>query len=405
MGFLRIYLALCVLSAHSSEIFLWGKHRGHEAVQIFFIISGFYMAMVYGKYKNKSEFYFSRFLRIFIPYWTICMGIIVVSFLLGINYGIWGELEPYVDYSQRNGIAGILITLVTNITIFGQDVVMFLSHDFGESLSFTAHFENSSSPLWKYLIIPPAWSVAIELAFYLCIPVLLKLRTRTLSIIVCVSLLSRVAFYEILGLKGDPWVFRFFPFELALFLFGILSFRISNKRKDFFTSLANRIPRETAFNYIIQSTLLLFVFWLCSRFTRLDIPYIEANYLKLLSYFVWAAILPFLFSITRNSKMDRFIGELSYPIYLVHLFVISAVSIALQYASEIDLSESVGFVSAIISIVLSMCLVWLVIYPLDGVRYQLAKRLASRAKRLNLLGFGNKAHGTNPGPNQHINKI
>lgn len=39
-------------------------------------------------------------------------------------------------------------------------------------------------------------------------------------------------------------------------------------------------------------------------------------------YFSMIIWLPFLFSATRGFKFDRYIGELSYPVYLVHLLII-----------------------------------------------------------------------------------
>src|SRR6185503_16357418 len=38
-------------------------------------------------------------------------------------------------------------------------------------------------------------------------------------------------------------------------------------------------------------------------------------------FVAWA--LPLAFQLTRTSRVDRYLGELSYPIYLVHLLVIS----------------------------------------------------------------------------------
>src|SRR5690242_478511 len=108
MGILRLYLSLCVVADHSGSIFPWSIHDGSEAVQIFFIISGFYMAMVYRKYASVYEFYISRFLRIFIPYWFVLAMIIVVRLISGFGYGAWAELSPYVhDALQHNGLFGV----------------------------------------------------------------------------------------------------------------------------------------------------------------------------------------------------------------------------------------------------------------------------------------------------------
>lgn len=40
-------------------------------------------------------------------------------------------------------------------------------------------------------------------------------------------------------------------------------------------------------------------------------------------YLAFLAALPFAFHETRNSAIDRWIGELSYPVYLTHLMVLA----------------------------------------------------------------------------------
>ena len=45
-GFLRLLLAIAVVLVHSSGIFGIGLLGGVEAVEIFFMISGFYMVLV-----------------------------------------------------------------------------------------------------------------------------------------------------------------------------------------------------------------------------------------------------------------------------------------------------------------------------------------------------------------------
>jgi peptidoglycan/LPS O-acetylase OafA/YrhL len=380
MGIFRLYLALCVAVSHAGEKFPLGPHRGHEAVQIFFMISGFYMAMVYGKYSSNKEFFFSRFIRIFVPYWTICLGIVVVSLAMGVTYGIWVALDTYMDAAKQNETAGVILVTLSNFTIFGQDLVMFLSHDLGKSLSFTSDYSTSANPLWRYLVIPQTWSVSIELMFYLCIPWLLKRSSKTLIYIISLSVLARICVYLFTDFPPDPWRFRFFPFELALFIGGILSFRFFNQHSEFFSSFGDRWAAKSIGGYLRQTAILLFLFWLSSCFTRLGLKvFSTASYLELISYFFMAAAIPFLFSLSKSNKVDRFIGELSYPVYLVHVFVISAMVVILPYLGNLNQFKYGLFTSsAIVSVALSICVLLLVINPLDKVRYQLSKRWSKK---------------------------
>ena len=76
----------------------------------------------------------------------------------------------------------------------------------------------------EYLLVSPIWSVSLELVFYIFAPFLIKRTTRTLSFVIVVLLFAR-AVIHLLGVNEDPWTYRFFPFELPIFLLGILLFR------------------------------------------------------------------------------------------------------------------------------------------------------------------------------------
>ena len=84
---------------------------------------------------------------------------------------------------------------------------------------------NSEIPIYSGLIIPQAWTLGLELSFYLIAPFILK-RLNLIIILLIISILTRIYLYYIgLGLQ-DPWSYRFFPTELAFFLFGSLSHQI-----------------------------------------------------------------------------------------------------------------------------------------------------------------------------------
>src|ERR1700690_151384 len=123
MGLLRIYLALCVVAAHSGVNLLpWPMLSSVEAVQIFFLISGFYMSLISTKYKSAFEFYTSRFLRIFFPYYVILVFALLVMTITGYISGNWLNLTPYLTYSPlKNGLVGVAVTALTNLTVFFQD--------------------------------------------------------------------------------------------------------------------------------------------------------------------------------------------------------------------------------------------------------------------------------------------
>ncbi|ABW29256.1 hypothetical protein AM1_4278 [Acaryochloris marina MBIC11017] len=104
--------------------------------------------------------------------------------MTGIFFDKWGELQPYIEYSSnKNGVLGVLFVTLSNMIVAFQDMVLFLTHDAGQSFQFTTNFTDSQQPLYKYLIIPQGWSISLELIFYLLAPFLVKMRTMRLAVI------------------------------------------------------------------------------------------------------------------------------------------------------------------------------------------------------------------------------
>ncbi|MDH6355821.1 peptidoglycan/LPS O-acetylase OafA/YrhL [Dysgonomonas sp. PH5-45] len=83
MGIIRLLLAISVVINHSTAIFGCRLVGGAVAVQAFYIISGFYMAMILTeKYVGKGSyklFISNRFLRLYPIYWAILLVVILYS--------------------------------------------------------------------------------------------------------------------------------------------------------------------------------------------------------------------------------------------------------------------------------------------------------------------------------------
>ena len=92
MGLLRLFLALSVIAGHaSSTVFSFQGVGALYAVNFFFIISGFYMAMILnGKYEDKTsiQFYKSRVFRLFPTYYCSTPDI---GFPTATGCGIFGR--------------------------------------------------------------------------------------------------------------------------------------------------------------------------------------------------------------------------------------------------------------------------------------------------------------------------
>jgi peptidoglycan/LPS O-acetylase OafA/YrhL len=369
MGLLRLYLAVCVVADHAGPLGPWVVHNGHEAVEIFFMISGFYMSLISPKYHSIRQFYVSRFLRIFVPYWVTLAIVLVVSIGTGVLIGNWLELTPYLSQPfQKNGPLGVVFATIVNLTVFFQDWIMFLKHDFGSPLMFTSDFRENVHPLFTYLLIPQAWTVSIELFFYLLFPFMNKLKSHTLVFILLGSLLARIFTYEVLKLNSDPWDYRFFPFEIAFFVMGMLIFRAYS----FLTPSPSRHVVKNPVVYFLISAMLILLFIAAKLASDILAQSLGVNYARLLFYLLWAGMIPLLFHFFKTSKIDRFLGELSYPIYLIHIIIILLIKIGLD---SFHLSMTLlGPVSAVVTVMAAVVFYVLIVKRLEETRSQLVAR-------------------------------
>lgn len=373
MGILRFYLALCIVAAHSNNFFPWQNHNGMQAVQIFYLISGFYMAHITSCYNSSIEFYISRLIRIYIPYYFVLLIVIIISLSSGYILNFWGQLIPFRSQIGSNGFTGIALSTISNLTIFFQDWILFFKDEGSEGLLFTTNFLNSKAPLYQYLMIPQAWSVGVELTFYLFVPILNKRSSSALIIVLVTSLILRVFTYEQLNLNNDPWNYRFFPFELSIFIIGMLSNRVYQ-----FASRSNFILNFTKINKIIK-----FAFGYLSLFTiiffsvklrPLLIKYIGLQYVDLTLYVIWGLFIPVIFYVFKFNKIDRYIGDLSYPVYLLHFMVI-VYTTEIFNKSGLDINN-LGATSSLITVILAILLHQYVLFPIDKKRHEIASSIA-----------------------------
>lgn len=89
MGLIRLILAFAIVSNHYQNHQLFDFLYASVAVKSFYIISGFYMALILNNnsYVNKKNFYISRFMRLY-PIYIVC---VIVTFLLGSGYTTSGR--------------------------------------------------------------------------------------------------------------------------------------------------------------------------------------------------------------------------------------------------------------------------------------------------------------------------
>jgi peptidoglycan/LPS O-acetylase OafA/YrhL len=314
MGILRFLLAVAVVIAHSSAIFGFSFVGGQIAVQAFYMISGFYMALILnekyvGVNKSYKLFISNRLLRLFPIYWTVLLIVILYSLVLAISShgNNVGEFSAYKQYYSSMGTGSLVFLVFTNLFLFLQDAVLFLGLDTTSgNLFFTSNFRNTDPMLYKFLFIPQAWTIGIEVAFYLIAPFIARRKLNVILVLVALSLALRIFLYFGMNLKNDPWTYRFFPTELVFFLLGIVAYNIYKKLKP--------VKLEEIYLKAIWYTVVGFTLFYSF------LPFGFKNYLYIVAFF---AALPFIFIYTKSSKRDAYIGELSYPIYISHMLVLT----------------------------------------------------------------------------------
>lgn len=348
MGVLRLFLALTVVLSHSGvETFVGSRN----AVQMFYIVSGFLISYVLNHkeaYSSLFNFYTSRFLRIYPIYFLVALAAIFFPF-----YG--GNVAQL--YKSIPNAAEMFLVL-SNIFIFGQDWVMFLGVK-ADALHFTGNFRDSDYLLFQGLLVPQAWSLGVELCFYLIAPFVLKRRMAVVFVFLS-SCFARTLFYLTGHGAADPWTYRFFPFELALFMLGSIS-------QHFFLPFWRRVQERMAWSGLGG---VIFLVMACVLF---QFNQVSDLYKSVVLFAVFAMLLPLAFIFQGGSRTDRFLGELSYPVYVGHLLVFSLVASGSQLVGGLS-AENVICTNVIATLIFALLLKYGVADPVERIRSKIGAR-------------------------------
>lgn len=306
MGTLRLLLAFAVVIAHTKPIHGFIGIGGTAAVKAFFVISGFYMHLVLDtKYAGRPAlFYLNRALRLY-PVYALLLMLMAAFAVFHITYLDGG----HSDYSMRrafDGSPGSLLALVPNFLIVGADWVrLFLVNTAtGElSLGRLGADMNGQFAVEGYLFAPQMWSVSNEIAFYLVAPFIARLRLPLFTLALAAAWLL---FYQA---SQSPLFWRSLlpQANFIFFALGMAAYRLM--------PLYRKLPRAA----LLPVAAIAFA----CLFTNGELNSGQTKYLV----FVWLPYIlsiPALFLLSQRGRVDRFIGDLSYPVYVSHyLFAVS----------------------------------------------------------------------------------
>jgi peptidoglycan/LPS O-acetylase OafA/YrhL len=304
MGSFRLLLALAVAGGHAAGLFgvatAWIL-PGSRAVQIFYMISGFLMAMILnGKYSDTPHgtwiFYTNRFVKIFAPYLAILAVTVVACLVSKAATGNALLLESWFAEAATMTFSTWAFAILTNIFIVGQEYGFLLIYRAG-SLFYSLQAFEQPPIASQFIVIAPAWTLSIELLFYVVAPFILRRNILVLAALACASHGLRFEAYHA-GYYSEATNYRFFPFEFSLFLFGSICFRLGKLLT----------PTDPKFSAAITAAAIITIVFL-------------PGYFLIHQYQLYAVIgllLPALFDFSYRNKWDRRLGDLSYPLYLVH---------------------------------------------------------------------------------------
>jgi peptidoglycan/LPS O-acetylase OafA/YrhL len=291
MGAIRLFLASVVVLAHVQAFvvgpagravspYLFCGMNGGRAVICFFVISGFLISYALSrKYIGPGaihDFYRTRFLRIFPLYWAIIA--------LLVAFDAFGARHQLVEQACN----GDVTDLVSGLFLFGADWRVEFAH----------------YPDLDWLALPSglaiAWTLSIELTFYVIAPFVLHSLLRSAALFT-MSCLVRGGLVTVYGF--DPVLtYMFIPTTLCFFMLGHLTRLIHDH-----------------YLYSIKYYNIAFGVFAIVIIQFANQPLDDLYFYGFIISF--ALFLPFIFAKTKDITILNFLGDLSYPVYLCHPFV------------------------------------------------------------------------------------
>lgn len=352
---IRFILAMSVAIGHGGGLFGFRMVKGLVAVEAFFIIFGFYMSMVIlEKYSFHDRwarlFWVNRYLRLAPLYVIVSLATVISSVTLK---GTWSTLI------QQGDMATLVASAISAVTLIGQDIFIFFGYDLATG---TVHFLHNPftgglvgigkwpTPGYSFLPISPGWSIGIEVWFYMLAPFLLVLRLRWIILSIITSAALRGWIYWHLGWAHDPWTYRFFPTELTFFLLGYLGYRVyavSRWREGLIRSAKLMWP----------TLVLMGVFYATFSLDEA----MKANIFVAAT----AICIPGVFALTSRWPVDRWLGNLSYPIFIIHMPIFGACTGLGAFKASVGIA---------LTLVLSVLAVMYIERPIDRWRARLVKK-------------------------------
>lgn len=299
MGLIRIFLALSVVIWHAGGIYGWHPFNGSACVTLFFIISGFYMALILNeKYLGPGAnliFWKNRFFRL----WP--------AFLIATLLSIPLAPAALPGIVRDGNFFSAAVLLIPNFTMVGYEIYDLLC--LGPGGHFMVCPPGNHTAMHSYALVPQAWTLGLEIWFYLMAPFVVRSFGRT-SLLLLISIGFFVA-ARMVGLD-EQLKYRTFPPTLLFFMLGVLSYY-----------LMRFMPQQYCAGYkVIGIAFLPVVLFLLAFPSVMTLVLAEPDHNKIF-IILFTLFIPAWVMWSNGKNWDRVIGETSYPVYVIHFLVIA----------------------------------------------------------------------------------
>jgi peptidoglycan/LPS O-acetylase OafA/YrhL len=368
MGTVRTALALLVALAHMAAADAAAHHPltggALMAVNLFFIISGFYMALILRtRYAGDVRtFYLARALRLYPLYWVVVLATLIVSQSAAESHLLGFEASSLRNLVLSSAWWFAPISLFSNISFFGlEQGVLFCINLSNGSLAVAG--APGCTALSRFTIVAQAWTLGLEVLFYALIPFIL--RGGRLAILGAFAAgLGTHLYLFARGMHTELWVRQFFPAILLYFMTGVLAYGAYVRIAPWLPDLRRwwlAIAALLCSVAIGYAAYMPTVYYQQSGKEFLDLyvdPFVLASF---------AILIPIMFHASKAVRADAWIGDLSYPIYISHL---TALAVSIWAADAFGVERASLRIALHVTAIISMAVLGIVLVsrPVEAVR-------------------------------------
>lgn len=321
---LRGLMALWVLLGHvasrigihfSSELSVFWKAIAsiNIPVDIFIALSGFAIFTLLSKDKSDYPSYLlGRFFRIY-PVYITCL-------MIGVLLYDWRIAQLMIDpLVSPQGLQSKLLVFESVQQHYWQHLLahLFVLHGvIPDQLLFAA----------GHSFLAPAWSLSLEWQFYLLAPLLFFLMTRS-KISAIVIGLSLIALDLALRWGGLTFSYgAFLPVKIGFFFAGMAVFFFRNEEKAIASILMGMALIQACLSDNYKAAILSLILWLTMSFIILRHSGVGSSFTRSIR------------AVLASEKL-KYLGKLSFSIYLLHVIIIDIVASYLLQFPILHLSQ------------------------------------------------------------------